>query len=377
MVCFQVKKERERGSAVVAGGGTVRHLLLAAARRAVASLLRAVKGGRPPLPAQRPATDTAASPCPAASPQPQEFIDAVRADRLAALFALLERAAPGQRPYLLVCGLDRHMRAQDNKEYRADMRAGRAVSGRSGRLLAGRGRLAQPAAACCLLPAACCAWHARPCRSFLQPSQPTWPTPASLPACLPLHTALGAVAAAPDRGVSGGADGGVPLPGLPGRGGRGAGGAGLHAPVAAGAAWLDTCKHARQQRTGLPPPQQQPTAPVCAALLRCLPAALPYPAPQAAEHVRLVTAAIASAPFQDSEATIFLRAHDKNDSQVGLLAGCCLLPAAAGGGGRACGASRVGPAFTQAGPAVQLCKVERVLGARGWGEHVQVMGRFG
>lgn len=60
-------------------------------------------------------------------PQPQEFIDAVRRDRLASLFALLERQAAGQRPYILVCGLARHIDAQERKQHRSDMRAGAMV----------------------------------------------------------------------------------------------------------------------------------------------------------------------------------------------------------------------------------------------------------
>ncbi|PRW57835.1 crossover junction endonuclease EME1B-like [Chlorella sorokiniana] len=59
--------------------------------------------------------------------QPQEFIDGVRRDRLASLFSLLERCAAGQRPYLLVCGLARHIDAQERKQHRSDMRAGAMV----------------------------------------------------------------------------------------------------------------------------------------------------------------------------------------------------------------------------------------------------------
>lgn len=62
-------------------------------------------------------------------PQPQEFIDAVRRDRLASLFALLERRAAGQRAYILVCGLARHIDAQERKQHHSDMRAGAMVGG--------------------------------------------------------------------------------------------------------------------------------------------------------------------------------------------------------------------------------------------------------
>ena len=55
--------------------------------------------------------------------QPQEFIDCVQRDRLASLFSLLERRAPGHRPYLLVLGLEGHIRRSEGKQYKADMRA--------------------------------------------------------------------------------------------------------------------------------------------------------------------------------------------------------------------------------------------------------------
>lgn len=60
--------------------------------------------------------------------QPQEFIDAVLRDRLASLFSLLERRAPGQRPYILVCGLAHHIRQKEIKAHQADVRAGAQVS---------------------------------------------------------------------------------------------------------------------------------------------------------------------------------------------------------------------------------------------------------
>ncbi|KAL4434111.1 hypothetical protein ABPG75_000552 [Micractinium tetrahymenae] len=59
--------------------------------------------------------------------QPQELIDAVRADRLASLFSLLERRAPGQRPYLLVAGLAAHITGTERRQHQADMRAGPQV----------------------------------------------------------------------------------------------------------------------------------------------------------------------------------------------------------------------------------------------------------
>lgn len=64
---------------------------------------------------------------PATLPQPQDFIDAVLKDRLASLFALLERRAPGQRPYLLVCGLAAHMLKTHRQKHKADMQAGVVV----------------------------------------------------------------------------------------------------------------------------------------------------------------------------------------------------------------------------------------------------------
>lgn len=56
-------------------------------------------------------------------------MEAVRRDRLASLFALLERRAPGHRPYLLVVGLDRHIQTQDRRAQQADLRAGPQVRG--------------------------------------------------------------------------------------------------------------------------------------------------------------------------------------------------------------------------------------------------------
>jgi hypothetical protein len=47
----------------------------------------------------------------------------VQRDRLASLFSLLERRAPGHRPYLLVLGLEGHIRRSEGKQYKADMRA--------------------------------------------------------------------------------------------------------------------------------------------------------------------------------------------------------------------------------------------------------------
>ena len=57
-------------------------------------------------------------------------------------------------------------------------------------------------------------------------------------------------------------------------------------------------------------------------LLAVLPSPGPLPpvpvrSPQAAQHVQLLTAAIAKQPFKDSDAAIYLRAHDKSDSTVG------------------------------------------------------------
>ena len=63
------------------------------------------------------------------------------------------------------------------------------------------------------------------------------------------------------------------------------------------------------------------------AALPCLPPALrpaPLPPTQAAQHVQLITAAIAHEVNRDSEATVFLRAHSKNESAVsaGSCSGC-------------------------------------------------------
>lgn len=69
-------------------------------------------------------------PPPCTCAQPQEFIDAVLRDRLASLFSLLERRAAGQRPYIMVCGLARHIEAQERKQHRSDMRAGPTVGRR-------------------------------------------------------------------------------------------------------------------------------------------------------------------------------------------------------------------------------------------------------
>lgn len=56
--------------------------------------------------------------------QPHEFIDAVQRDRLASLFTLLERCAPGQRPHLLVLNLWGHIKKHEQRGYTADVRAG-------------------------------------------------------------------------------------------------------------------------------------------------------------------------------------------------------------------------------------------------------------
>ncbi len=53
----------------------------------------------------------------------------MRRDRLASLFSLLERRAAGHKPYLLVCGLARHIDRQDQRQHRSDMRAGPTVGG--------------------------------------------------------------------------------------------------------------------------------------------------------------------------------------------------------------------------------------------------------
>lgn len=79
--------------------------------------------------------------------QPQEFIDAVLRDRLASLFALLERRAPGQRPYLLVFGLAAHMLSTERKQHKADMGAHVLVRARW-------------AAVCMQLPACVPRWRA-------------------------------------------------------------------------------------------------------------------------------------------------------------------------------------------------------------------------
>ncbi|PSC73147.1 crossover junction endonuclease EME1-like isoform B [Micractinium conductrix] len=54
--------------------------------------------------------------------QPQEFVDEVKRDRLAGLFALLERRAPGQQPHLLVCGLSHHLSLTETRQHQAAMR---------------------------------------------------------------------------------------------------------------------------------------------------------------------------------------------------------------------------------------------------------------
>ncbi|KAI3434817.1 hypothetical protein D9Q98_002874 [Chlorella vulgaris] len=60
--------------------------------------------------------------------QPQEFIDAVQRDRLASLLTLLDRRAPGQHPFLLVCGLEAYISRTEVASHRADMRGGAAAA---------------------------------------------------------------------------------------------------------------------------------------------------------------------------------------------------------------------------------------------------------
>lgn len=60
--------------------------------------------------------------CAPSALQPQEFVDEVKRDRLAGLFALLERRAPGQQPHLLVCGLSHHLSLTETRQHQAAMR---------------------------------------------------------------------------------------------------------------------------------------------------------------------------------------------------------------------------------------------------------------
>ena len=161
--------------------------------------------------------------------QPQEFIEAVQRDRLASLFALLERCAAGQRPHIMVCGLRRHIETEERRQHRTDMRAGALVRREGDRGQGGEGGshgVAWPACHATLQG------PARPpyLREPHPPTQPhlfTFRRPGLLPS--PCAGRGAAVGQASDGRLPGGAGGGVPPPGLPRRRGCGAGGCWLWA----------------------------------------------------------------------------------------------------------------------------------------------------
>ena len=84
-----------------------------------------------PSPSPSPTHPPLPAPAPPPPPllQPQEFVDAVLHDRLASLLSLLESRAPGHRPYLLVCGLAHHTLKHDRRQHDACMRGGGAAVG--------------------------------------------------------------------------------------------------------------------------------------------------------------------------------------------------------------------------------------------------------